>query len=42
VWDLSVKKKLEGIASVRVEKLNKIKKSVSPKKKKKHQKKKRT
>jgi hypothetical protein len=42
VCDLKLKKKFEGIASVNVEKLNKIKKRASPKKKKKHQNKNKT
>jgi hypothetical protein len=37
--DLKKKKKLEGIKSLRVLKLNRISNSISPKKKKKHQKK---
>jgi hypothetical protein len=37
--DLKKKKKLEGIKSLRVLKLNKIRSKISPKKKKKHQKK---
>jgi hypothetical protein len=38
-WDLKKKKKLDGIKSLSVLKLNKISNKISPKKKKKHQKK---